>query len=85
MPLRDLVRRPKAVKKLTASGKAVRITDNGRPLWVVMADVGATAQDDDETRARLWEEHFEELLKTPLPAPLFPTLSQVVLQTRGDR
>lgn len=85
MPLRDLMRRPKAVKKLTAAGKAVRITDNGQPLWVVMPDLGLNAEDNEEARTRGWEEHYADLLKQPLPKAIVPTLSQVVLEARGNR
>jgi antitoxin (DNA-binding transcriptional repressor) of toxin-antitoxin stability system len=35
LPLRELLRRPKTVKKLTAAGQPVRITDDGRPLWII--------------------------------------------------
>jgi len=85
MPLRDLVRQPKAVKKLTAAGKSVRVTDNGQPLWVVTPDLGTAAEDDAAARTRLWEEHFADLLKAPLPSPIAPTLSQVVIDARGNR
>ena len=35
LPLRELMRRPGEVKKLTARGQAVTITDHGDPLWVI--------------------------------------------------
>ena len=34
-PLRELLRKPRTVKQLTAAGQRVRITDDGRPLWVI--------------------------------------------------
>ena len=85
MPLRDLLRRPKAVKKLTAAGKTVRITDNGQPLWVVMPDLGAEVEDNEEARTRGWEAHYADLLKQRPGKPIVPTVSRVVLEARGNR
>lgn len=79
------MRRPKAVKKLTAAGKTVRITDNGQPLWLVAPDHGADADDNAEARARSWEEHYGDLLKQPRGKPILPSLSQVILEERGKR
>ena len=35
LPLRKLLRRPAPVKKLTAAGQSVQITDHGKPLWII--------------------------------------------------
>lgn len=32
-----------------------------------------------------WEEHYADLLKQPLRKAIVPTLSQVVLEARGNR
>ncbi len=85
MPLRELVRHPKTVKKLTAAGKPVRITDNGEPLWLVMPDLGLNDEDNEEARTQAWEEYYADLLKRPLKKALVPSLSQVVLEARGNR
>ena len=65
LPLRQLLRDPKLVKKLTASGQSVRITDNGKPLWVVQPDPGEDAETDEVKAARdAWvEEEFVQVLK----------------------
>jgi hypothetical protein len=33
--LRTLVREPLKVKRITRAGKAVQVTDNGKPLWIL--------------------------------------------------
>ena len=45
LALRQLLRQPKSVKQLTAAGQAIRITDNGKPLWVIHP-AGEVADDD---------------------------------------
>lgn len=64
LPLRELMRHPSTVKKLTASGQSVRITDNGKPLWVVQPDREAGEADEAKEKARQdWmDEYFKELL-----------------------
>ena len=64
LPLRELMRHPSTVKKLTASGQSVRITDNGKPLWVVQPDKSEAAIDEAEEKARQeWmDEYFKDLL-----------------------
>jgi hypothetical protein len=67
LPLRELVRRPTAVKRLTAAGQSVRITDNGRPLWVVTADTGDEMSPEEEAaRIRCMEEELDAVLKEPM-------------------
>ena len=85
-PLRDLVRSPKAVKKLTASGESVRITDNGHPLWLVSpAPDEATGDAKSEAARKKWmDEYFAELLAEPLPPPSVPSLACIVLDSRRN-
>jgi len=60
MPLRELLRHPTAVKRLTAAGQSVQVTDNGKPLWVVRSATGPSLDADrqlvdDELDAMLAE------------------------------
>ena len=45
--LRTLVREPRKIKKLTRAGNSVRVTDNGKPLWILQPAVDS---DEDEAR-----------------------------------
>ncbi len=62
IPLRNLLREPLKVKRLTRSGQTVRVTDNGKPLWVIQP---AAQPEDDEERARAIDELLEEALRAP--------------------
>ncbi len=61
LPLRELLRHPTTVKKLTAAGQTVQVTDNGKPLWVVRSATAPLLADadkqlvDDELDAMLAE------------------------------
>lgn len=59
LPLRELLRRPASVKKLTASGQDVQITDNGKPLWLVRAVRAKTA---DPAGDKFVDEELDALL-----------------------
>jgi hypothetical protein len=63
MPLRQLLREPTKVKKLTRTGQSVQITDNGRPLWIVQP---AVARQDDAERTRAIDELLDEVLREPV-------------------
>jgi hypothetical protein len=67
LPLRELLRRPTLVKQITAQGDSVRVTDNGKSLWVVMPDVGELPVDEQAEAARSdWiEGYFDELMLVP--------------------
>jgi len=60
MALRQLLRQPKSVKRLTAAGQAIRITDNGKPLWVIHPASGVAG--DDRSCREILECEFEALL-----------------------
>ena len=60
--LRTLVREPIKVKRWTAAGQAVRVTDNGRPLWTIHPAVTA---EDATRRAQAIDELLEEMLREP--------------------
>ena len=85
LPLRELLRRPTLVKQITAQGDRVRVTDNGKALWVVMPDAGELPVDEQDEAARSeWiEAYFDELMA--VPAMVGPALSDLILESRGDR
>jgi hypothetical protein len=62
IPLRNLLREPVKVKRLTRSGQSVQVTDNGKPLWVIQP---AAREEDDEERARAIDELLEDALRAP--------------------
>jgi hypothetical protein len=75
--LRTLVREPLKVKRITRTGKSVRVTDNGEPLWILQAAAGTDA--DEALRRREIEAELAEVLSGPrskLP------LSKIVLESR---
>ena len=49
--LRTLVREPIKVKRMTRAGQAVRVTDNGEPLWVLQAANGTAVGEAERRRA----------------------------------
>ena len=83
LPLRELMRRPATVKKLTASGQSVRITDNGKPLWVLQPDKGNGEIDKTEEKVRQeWmDRYFEDLLKEEPLKGL--SAAAIVIESRG--
>ena len=84
LPLRDLMRHPATVKTLTAKGQSVRITDNGKPLWVVSPAPDDSEDDAAREQARHdWmDKHLEELLaETPLTKV---SVVQTLIDARGN-
>ena len=73
IPLRRLLREPVKVKRLTRSGQTVRITDNGKPLWIIQA---AAPEPDNEQRTRA----IDELLDQALRAPRSPISAAALLE-----
>ena len=65
IPLRQLMREPVKVKRWTRSGQKVRVTDNGRPLWMLQAD---PANSGNEERKPEIESDLKELLRQPKSA-----------------
>jgi hypothetical protein len=74
--LRTLVREPLKVKRITRTGKPVKVTDNGEPLWIIQPAVTAA---DEERRRREIEEELSEVLRGPRSK--IP-LSKIVLASR---
>lgn len=62
IPLRSLLREPVKVKRLTRSGQSVKITDNGKPLWVIQP---ADREEEDAKRAQAIDELLDEALRVP--------------------
>jgi antitoxin (DNA-binding transcriptional repressor) of toxin-antitoxin stability system len=84
LPLRDLLRQPSKVKRLTRAGHVVRITDHGVPLWDLQpVSLPKEGQSDAELR-RAAEEIFAELLaEKPLPThPGSIPISELVIKSR---
>lgn len=79
------MRKPKGIKKLTAAGESVRITDHGKPLWIIIPDPAPHPLDDDEARKRSWEEAYADLLSEPVVDLGLPSIAQIVIDARGDR
>jgi hypothetical protein len=48
LPLRMLLREPLKVKRITNGGASVRITHNGKRLWVLQPDIEDELKDDRE-------------------------------------
>ena len=84
LPLRELMRHPTAVKKLTAQGESVRITDNGKPLWVLTPDRETEETDEAKEQARQeWmDKYFEELLAEE--PQVGKPIAQLVIESRGE-
>ena len=57
--LRTLVREPLKVKRWTRTGKPVRVTDSGEPLWILQP---ADAAPDEKARRRATEDILDEVL-----------------------
>jgi antitoxin (DNA-binding transcriptional repressor) of toxin-antitoxin stability system len=74
--LRTLVREPLKVKRMTRAGKAVQVTDNGEPLWIIHP---ATTPIDDDRRRSEVEEELADVLRGPTSKI---ALSKVVLESR---
>ena len=76
IPLRQLLREPTKVKKMTRTGQSVQVTDNGLPLWILQP---AFASDDSPERAKEIDQLLDEVLHEPVSQP---TLSQIVKDAR---
>jgi hypothetical protein len=63
IPLRQLLREPTKVKRITGAGGSVQITDNGRPLWIVQP---AVVSPNDPERARAIDALLDEVLREPV-------------------
>ena len=82
LPLRELLRQPARVKKLTAAGHLIRVTDRGKPLWVIKPDHGENEGGElsAEDRGEAIEAIFAELLSQPASAA--PSLCKTLVELR---
>lgn len=71
------MREPLKVKRMTAAGKPVQVTDNGRPLWILHPANGT--EEDEERRCREIDELLDEVLRSPRSKI---SLSKIVLESR---
>jgi len=78
LPLRELLRRPATVKKLTRAGQSVQITDSGKPLWVVHP--AGQNEEEKSRRTQLMDEELDNLLKERRSAV---SAAKLVLDSRG--
>ncbi len=76
IPLRQLLREPTKVKRWTRAGQVVQVTENGKPLWEIHP---ATAEEDDEKRARAIDEILDEVLREPRSTL---SVSEILLESR---
>jgi hypothetical protein len=58
--LRTLVRAPLKVKRWTRTGKSVRVTDSGEPLWILQP---VNPAPDEEDRRRATAKILDEVLR----------------------
>ncbi len=63
IPLRQLLREPAKVKRITRSGGSVLITDNGNPLWIVQP---ATPRPGNLERAKAIDAVLSDALREPV-------------------
>ena len=76
IPLRQLVREPISVKKITRTGQSVQITDNGEPLWILQPATGAR---NNPERDQAIDELLDQVLAEPVSAI---SLSKIVKDSR---
>ncbi len=78
LPLRDLLRQPARVKKLIAAGHEVRVTNRGKPLWIIQPDrpAGTRAAADDDDDDIFWR----ELLGSPRSG--WPSACRLLIESR---
>jgi hypothetical protein len=75
LQLGELLRHPSNIKKLTATGQSVLITDNGKPLWVLAASTPFLP----ESHAEEVDDEFDAMLAEPISAV---SASNLVLSSR---
>lgn len=84
IPIRDLLRQPAKVKRLTRAGEVVRITERGMPLWDVQTAALPEASQTEIERLRGVNELLDDLMaETPLPSHAGSVpISNVVMGSR---
>ena len=84
LPLRDLLRQPSKVKRLTRAGQVVRITDRGVPLWDLQPAAQSKRRQTEADRLLAVDEILDDLLsEKPLPShPESIPISELVIRSR---
>lgn len=84
LSIRDLLRQPTLVKRLTRSGQVVRITERGVSLWDIQAAEVPEISQTEAERLRGVDEMLDSLLaEAPLPAHAGSVpISNVVMGSR---
>ena len=75
--LRTLVREPLKVKRITRTGRSVRVTDNGEPLWILQPAKKSEAS--EKKRIKAIDAILDELSQEK---PSKVSLSKIVLEAR---
>ena len=75
LTLTELRRAPAKAKKLTSAGHGIRITEHGKPLWVLQP-VPATGSGDDDDDEAFWRELLEA------PKSNLPSAARLLIATR---
>jgi len=79
--LDDLVKTPAVVKRLTAQGERVQVTEAGKPLWVVSPANNLVVEDEGPDEA-WWNEYFAELEAEPIRQG--KSAAQILIESRGN-
>jgi hypothetical protein len=83
LPLSELRRRPSAVKKLTARGQSVQITERGKPLWIMQRAEPANGAAEVEVDKSWMDTYLDDLLKEPILPAGGGSLAEIVCESRG--
>ena len=74
--LRQLLREPNRIKRFTRAGQPVRITEDGKPLWIIQP---ATQLAAEAKRRLAIDEWLDQVLAEPVSSL---SLSQIVKNSR---
>jgi hypothetical protein len=74
--LRQLLREPNRIKRFTRAGQPVRITEDGKPLWIIQP---ATPLAAEAKRRLAIDEWLDQMLAEPVSSL---SLSQIVKNSR---
>lgn len=85
LTLSEFKKHPQAVARLTSRGERVRITNKGQPVWIVSsAPHPETPADIPEIERSAWIDAYLDELTGSHQASA-PSISDLVLQSRGER
>lgn len=87
IPLRELLREPSRVKKLTEAGYEVHVTDRGKALWKLTSDGADVEEDAAKTAARIadsWDDVLSELEAETVGTPPAVSAAQLLISHRRE-